>query len=139
MKNYKQSDRNYIDKHNEVIELFNSLKAVVIELEKKGVKEKRYIEKLVDIIRKTKNDRVLTRGKRLSLKHVQNNIMKEHDSLKQSLKNIGVDIEGAIQKVKKDNKYKLYDPTKKTTHVTHHNRKTKHKKIRVQSFNRLLK
>ena len=139
LKNYKQSDKNYIDKHNEVIELFNSLRAVVIELEKKSVKEKRYIKKLVDIIRKTKNNRLLTRGKRLHLKHVQNDIMKEHENLKQSLKDIGIDINGAIERVKKDNKYKLYDPSKRTTHVKHHDRRTKHKKVRVKSFNRLLK
>ena len=51
--------------------------------------------------------------------------MKEHDSLKQSLKNIGVDIEGAIQKVKKDNKYKH---RKNVTHEDLFNNTLKHQK-----------
>ena len=141
--NYTKLDSNHISKHNELIELFNSFKAVVSELESKVKKDRRVIKKLVDIIKKTKSKRILTTKRRVELNKIQTKIMSEHNNLKDSLRNMNIDIDSTIDKVKNKSEFKKIDPEKfkhKWIHVKEHNRvsrKNPTKKTRVMSYNRI--
>lgn len=100
--NYTKLDSNFANKHNDFIELFNSFKTVVDILEGKIKKDRRTINKLIDIIKKTKSNRLINSFRRREIKEIQDNVMNEYKDLKQNLKDLHIDID----KFKSPSKFK---------------------------------
>ena len=139
--NYTKLDSNFVNKHNDFIELFNSFKTVVNILEGKIKKDRRTISKLVDIIKKTKTNRLVNSFKRKEILDIQEKVMSEYKNLKQELKELHIDID----KFSTPSEFRKLDienlkPTIK--HISSYNRRAPRNKlglkpkITVKSYNR---
>lgn len=139
--NYTKLDSNFVNKHNDFIELFNSFKTVVEILEGKIKKDRKTINKLVEIIKKTKSNRLINTFRRKELQKIQEKVMNEYKDLKQNLKDLHIDIDkfsspSEFEKINKDS----LKPTIK--HISSYKRRAPKNKlglkpsVSVKSYNR---
>ena len=138
--NYGKLDKDYIKKHNEVIDLFNAFKAASKIIDEKAEKEKEILDKLVKILKKTKKNRIVNSHKRRQLNTIQKNIMNEYRFLKNSLKSINIDIDKYITDIEMNKTFRKIDINKiKKIHVKNYTKKnSKGQNISVKSHNRII-